>query len=240
MDIIIPYRNRPEHLQQFLDVTAPRILKSNNDSRIIIVEQSDDDRLFNRGALLNVGVLSSMRSESPNTQVCLHDVDLQPSNSMVNSVYNVSPENKFIIHPAAAWKNCRYPGKQYLGGVTIMPRALFCEANGFPNNFWGWGGEDDEFARRLLNFRVPIFKVGETKDFYMTDLEDMTFDEKMDHLRKTRTKNYQKWELKKECEENDGSMVNGLSDVLYRVIHKKWDGRVEHLLVDITDNSEMD
>ena len=36
----------------------------------------------------------------------------------------------------------------YFGGITSFSEKQFREINGFPNNFWGWGGEDDELYKR--------------------------------------------------------------------------------------------
>ena len=36
----------------------------------------------------------------------------------------------------------------YFGGITSFSESQFRQLNGFPNNFWGWGGEDDELYQR--------------------------------------------------------------------------------------------
>ena len=36
----------------------------------------------------------------------------------------------------------------YIGGITSFSESQFRQLNGFPNNFWGWGGEDDELYQR--------------------------------------------------------------------------------------------
>ena len=37
----------------------------------------------------------------------------------------------------------------YLGGVLLVGNSIFGDSNGFPNKYWGWGGEDDELKRRF-------------------------------------------------------------------------------------------
>jgi len=50
----------------------------------------------------------------------------------------------------------------------------------FPNNFWGWGGEDDELYYRITDCQlIPSFPTSGT----ITDLEEMTLDEKLSTLR---------------------------------------------------------
>merc|ERR1711879_949537 len=36
-----------------------------------------------------------------------------------------------------------------IGGVANMPPELYEQANGYSNEYWGWGGEDDDFNYRL-------------------------------------------------------------------------------------------
>ena len=42
--------------------------------------------------------------------------------------------------------------------VTLFHREHFVKVNGFPNNFWGWGAEDDELRLRVLDAQLPILK----------------------------------------------------------------------------------
>lgn len=39
---------------------------------------------------------------------------------------------------------------RYFGGVVAFSREDFEKINGFPNTFWGWGGEDDEMYSRIV------------------------------------------------------------------------------------------
>lgn len=40
------------------------------------------------------------------------------------------------------------PYVQYFGGVSALSKQQFLTINGFPNNYWGWGGEDDDIFNR--------------------------------------------------------------------------------------------
>jgi hypothetical protein len=36
----------------------------------------------------------------------------------------------------------------YFGGVSALSPLHYLKMNGFPNNYWGWGGEDDDIGVR--------------------------------------------------------------------------------------------
>lgn len=42
----------------------------------------------------------------------------------------------------------RLPYKMYFGGVSALTPTHYLKMNGFPNNYWGWGGEDDDIGAR--------------------------------------------------------------------------------------------
>ena len=97
-----------------------------------------------------------------------------------------------VVHLAACWT--RYPGKRYLGGAVGVTKTVFEKLNGYPNNYWGWGGEDDELQRRCVATQTPVHRV---KHGSYTDLENMSLDEKLTHLRAhPEWKNQEKWELR--------------------------------------------
>ena len=54
LGVIVPYRNRYEHIQAFKSSIVEYLESQNINFEIIIVEQ-DDAKLFNRGMLLNIG-----------------------------------------------------------------------------------------------------------------------------------------------------------------------------------------
>ena len=40
------------------------------------------------------------------------------------------------------------PYPQYFGGVSALTPDQYLKMNGFPNEYWGWGGEDDDIFNR--------------------------------------------------------------------------------------------
>uniref|UniRef100_A0A8C9FG25 Beta-1,4-galactosyltransferase n=1 Tax=Pavo cristatus TaxID=9049 RepID=A0A8C9FG25_PAVCR len=50
----------------------------------------------------------------------------------------------------------RYQG--YFGGVTALTRDQFSKVNGFSNNYWGWGGEDDDLRIRVEMQKMRVMR----------------------------------------------------------------------------------
>jgi hypothetical protein len=200
--IIVPYRDlhpaqkRAEHLKKFIDYMGPFMQKaitqfSNNSTfHIFIVEQSPEYK-FNRGALLNLGFIEA--SKQGYNVFIFHDVDLLPGDSIA-PYYVKNPE--IPIHIARCWD--RYKGEEYLGGIISISGKNFTDLNGYPNNYWGWGGEDDELRRRVNDINLQIENPKE-EDCEITDLEEMNLQEKLELLRKNADwKNMKKREGKEE------------------------------------------
>lgn len=138
--ILIPYRNREIHLKYFLENTAPKLKKQINNLEILIVEQNNDDKLFNRGKLLNVGF---KYYNNDNYFYINHDVDLYPKDEILDK-YSIENEKKFLSIVSAH--------NLSLGGIIKFKGILFRKINGFRNDIWGWGNEDrDLYYRSRFN-----------------------------------------------------------------------------------------
>ncbi|MBN3271183.1 B4GT1 galactosyltransferase, partial [Polyodon spathula] len=48
------------------------------------------------------------------------------------------------------------PYKQFFGGISSLSKEQFEKINGFPNNYWGWGGEDDDIYNRIVSKGMGI------------------------------------------------------------------------------------
>lgn len=142
--IVVPYRNREEHLNVFLRNIHPFLQKQNIHYKIYVVEQADK-RDFNRGMLLNIGFIEA-RKEKPYPCFIFHDVDLIPLN--LNNIYACT---KLPRHMASSVDKYRFkpPYDRYFGGVLSILSHQFQAVNGFSNSFYGWGGEDDDFFFRV-------------------------------------------------------------------------------------------
>ena len=143
------------------------------------------------------------------------------------------------MHIARVWE--RYSdSSNYFGGIVAFTRQQFIKVNGFPNNFWGWGGEDNELycrvVRKKLIVETPTRSVSclhfdmlllGWHDFIaldvcvcgsgtIRDLEAMSLEEKLTVLRKSKWKCTVKHELLKEHHRT--WKKNGLKSLHYEFV----------------------
>ena len=140
--VVVPYRNRPQHLMNFLPHLLAYFRHDKLDRRIAmslhVVEQAGNAP-FNGGKLKNVG-FALVRDSAD--YVCFHDVDYLP----LWADYSFSPRPaRLIWHGLPLQENW----EQFLGGVLMFDKASYERINGYPNNYWGWGFEDRELGARL-------------------------------------------------------------------------------------------
>ena len=146
LGIIVPYRNRPTQLKRFVSHMENYI--KDLDYEIFIIEQSDD-KPFNRGKLLNAGY--TYATESGCDYFVFHDVDMLPED--VDYSYTDKP-----LHLATHLQEHDYETTffDYFGGVTMFNKEDFELINGFSNEYWGWGFEDDDLLIRCIESDLEL------------------------------------------------------------------------------------
>lgn len=252
--IIVPFRDlhvaqrRSEHLKKFV----PHMEKVLGSARgignmhVFIAEQSRDNRKFNRGKLLNIGFKLAKEYGSKHgfafDSFVFHDVDLLPHGDEIISWYARYPTNP--IHIARCWDRYNKNDK-YFGGVVAFSNNDFVRIDGFPNTFWGWGGEDDELQRRVANLKLKIDAPRKDLPGALEDLEGMDIKTKMDTLRKTNWKCMKKWETLEEYQDFRGEKSRppwwGLQGAKYEVKGSRKIGpSCTVYTVDVLDNKESD
>lgn len=202
--IIIPFREqleqkRGEQLKRFVS----HIHRYHPDWLVIVIEQSNDGKKFNRGALLNIGAKIAEKNEID--YVIFHDVDLLPLSKIV-PYYEVFPDSP--IHIAKVWTT-KYDSPSFLGGVISMSIEDIKKTNGFPNNFWGWGGEDDVLRDRIKSKKINVYQPTMRGEGY-TELEHI------DTRRIPELRNMKVWDDKAAERKNPGK--SGYKNVKYEVL----------------------
>ncbi|KAF7662843.1 hypothetical protein LDENG_00224640 [Lucifuga dentata] len=143
--IIIPFRNRYEHLNHWLYYLHPILKRQQVDYGVYVINQ-DGEGVFNRAKLLNVGYVEALK-EYDYDCFLFSDVDLIPMDDR-----NLCRcfENPRHLAVAMDKFNFALPYNTYFGGVSSLSKDQFLKINGFPNTFWGWGGEDDDIYSRII------------------------------------------------------------------------------------------
>lgn len=144
---IIPYRDREEHLREFVKHMA-YLLEDvpKTDYRFYIIHQADK-RGFNRGAIKNIGFLyikDKYPNDYQNMTIVFNDVDTMPKEK---NYVNYATTHGIIKH---------FCGFTYtLGGIVCITGKDLERTNGFPN-FWGWGYEDNALNERANRAGIVI------------------------------------------------------------------------------------
>ncbi|KAI2657050.1 Beta-1,4-galactosyltransferase 1 [Labeo rohita] len=115
-------------------------------------EEKGGEETFNRAKLLNVGYAEALKEYDYNCFV-FSDVDLIPMDDRnIYKCYN-QPRHLSVSMDKFGF---RLPYVQYFGGVSSLSKEQYLKINGFPNNYWGWGGEDDDIFNRVSSKGMSI------------------------------------------------------------------------------------
>ncbi|XP_043080275.1 beta-1,4-galactosyltransferase 3 [Puntigrus tetrazona] len=219
--IVVPYRNRQTHLRALLYHLHPFLQRQQVHYGIYIVHQSGNST-FNRAKLLNVGVREALKEEDWSC-IFLHDVDLLPEND--HNTYTCHPQ--YPTHLSIAMDKFRYrlPYSQYFGGVSAVTPEQYLKMNGFPNQYWGWGGEDDDIAARVrlsgMKIMRPPLAIGHYKMIkHKGDQGNEQNPRRFDLLKRTRLN----WRS------------DGLNSLTYELLSKKLEPLYTNLSVNIGDD----
>jgi N-terminal domain of galactosyltransferase/N-terminal region of glycosyl transferase group 7 len=159
LGIIVPYRNRPAHLAELI----PRLVtflaehrhRAPTRTTLIVVEQAGD-KDFNIAKLKNVGYVM-LRDQVD--YVCFHDVDYVPQRADyrdpgVGWAHLVSRGAEVVTDPRGF--SIAHNKENFTGGVVLFSKQAFEQVNGYSNDYWGWGFEDEDLRMRCQTLRIPF------------------------------------------------------------------------------------
>ncbi|XP_013391391.1 beta-1,4-galactosyltransferase 1 [Lingula anatina] len=150
--IIIPYRDRQEHLDILLQNLHPFLQSQKCQYQIFVVEQAHPEP-FNTGYAKNVGFVEASALFNFTCYI-FQDVDKIPMNNSL--LYRCPPDRVFHFASAEDRFHYRLPHVNYTGGVIGVTSDTFKKINGFPNHLIRWGGDDDDLFQRSVSQNVPI------------------------------------------------------------------------------------
>ena len=191
--------------------TYPLLKKNLEELKVIIIEQTDD-KLFNRGKLLNIGYkLYSSKGKYYFT----HDVDINPTEETIKKYYTKEIEDE-IMGIYTSQHNT-------LGGIIKFTNDNFDAINGFPNTIWGWGTEDKALQNRVeyknIKIKKNILNNDPNKDKYFKIFNDIN-DRETTHLSYTTNKYYKYYPTLSNIEKERMMRTDGLSSLRYKILKK--------------------
>ena len=216
---------------------------------VCVAEQTSDGRRFNRGQALNAAFLHLRRTRpswwDARTLWCFHDCDMLPDPSLAahylrrddDDAYGRNGQNDDDESPrerndrrrrrggfvrVLEAGGCRYDADGCFGGVTVYDERGFIATNGYPNGFWGWGGEDNAQFLRCVAARLRLERVSRC-DFEDLERGTETVDAKLAALdeRRARCPAKEKRRLLRRNAAGDGWRRDGLVDSRYEIIEER-------------------
>jgi hypothetical protein len=154
LGICIPYRNRKEHIEELIPCLTKHLDNLGIPHKFYVGHQVDD-KLFNRGAMKNIAAHHAF--EDGCDYIAWHDVDMTPHDDNCDYSY---PE-EFPVHIATKLSKYGYKlgYEQYFGGVVLFTKDQVEKINGYSNEYWDWGQEDDDLFWRTYYEGLTTYKV---------------------------------------------------------------------------------
>lgn len=144
INICVPYRNMPISFNKFL--SKIKTYKNYSDINFLIVEQSDDNKRFNLGKLINVGFNYYENTKNNENWIFMFNpIDMFPSDGLTTYLKG----KKYLEEKKCDFLGYHYNIEHGFYKSFACSKNTFKFLNGFTNKFWGYGAEDDEFFVRI-------------------------------------------------------------------------------------------
>ncbi len=190
---------------------------------IMISEQIQPIKYFNRGMLINIGFHYFQKNIGTPTHIILHDIDMLPDDKLFEQYLQTHQSLSLLPNTSKVYKET-YGFKLTTGSAIYMTTPqVFLLVNGFPNNFWGWGGEDNALNARYKKNHIKL-QYNTIGDFVSTDIQRKSNKDKMDYVKKKKIRNNCVWELSAQSKRSwKTNGVNQLQNSSYKIIEEKID-----------------
>jgi hypothetical protein len=145
LGVCVPYRNREEHMNQFVPHISNFLDKQGIDHTIYIAHQRDEF-LFNRGLMKNIAAKHAF--DDGCDYIVWHDIDMVPEDESCD--YSYPEENPQHIAVRISQSDYQLKYQEYFGGAILFTKEQVMATNGYSNDYWDWGMEDDDLFWRCV------------------------------------------------------------------------------------------
>ena len=142
LGVCVPYRNRESHLEEFIPAVG-KYLEEQGIEYCMYFGHQVDDKLFNRGAMKNVAAKHAF--EDGCDYIVWHDIDMIPEEGCD---YSFPTEHPIHIATNISQMDYKLKYEEYFGGAVIFSKEQVEKTNGYSNDYWDWGMEDDDLFWR--------------------------------------------------------------------------------------------
>ena len=170
LGVCVPYRNREAHLKEFVPRVG-KFLEERGIEYAMYFGHQVDDKLFNRGAMKNVAAEQAFKDGCD--YIVWHDIDMIPEDDHCDYSFPKDNPRHIAIHISKTDYHLKYA--DYFGGAVIFSKEQVERTNGYSNDYWDWGMEDDDlFWRCVLEGYADISYVNyrKTKSFLRFNGDD--------------------------------------------------------------------
>ena len=147
LGVCIPYRNRKEHIDNLIPHLSKKLTEKGINHSFYVGHQIDE-KLFNRGAMKNIAAHYAFNDGCD--YIAWHDVDMLTHDLNGHIPGDYSYPKEYPIHIATKLSKYNYGlgYDQYFGGVVLFTKEQAYRTNGYSNDYWDWGQEDDDLFWR--------------------------------------------------------------------------------------------
>jgi hypothetical protein len=145
LGVCVPYRNREEHMNTFVPHIEKFLTERGIEHTVYLAHQCDD-KLFNRGLMKNIAAQHAF--DDGCDYIVWHDIDMVPLDESCD--YSFPNDNPQHIAVRISQSNYQLKYEEYFGGAVMFSKEQVERTNGYSNEYWDWGMEDDDLFWRCI------------------------------------------------------------------------------------------
>ena len=145
LGVCVPYRNREEHMKVFVPHVSNFLDKMGIEHTIYLAHQCDE-KLFNRGLMKNIAAKYAF--DDGCDYIVWHDIDMVPEDESCDYSYNPDSPKHLAVRISQSDYGLKY--QEYFGGAVLFTKEQVMATNGYSNDYWDWGMEDDDLFWRCV------------------------------------------------------------------------------------------